>query len=44
MPEERMDQLLWFWSNESYDPATQEWRKDLTPEEAKKVAFWDANS
>ena len=43
MPENRLDMLLWLWGEETYDPATQEWRKDLTPEERRKVAEWGAN-
>lgn len=44
MTEERKDQLLWLWGEETNDPDTQEWRDDLTPEEEAKVAEWDANA
>lgn len=30
----------WFWA-ESNDPETEEWRKDLSKEEADLVAEWD---
>lgn len=39
--EERFDYLLWAWQEESEDPETQEWREELTEEEAKLVASWD---
>ena len=44
MTEERKNELLWLWGEETNDPDTQEWRDELTPEEAAKVAEWDANA
>lgn len=42
--EERKNELLWLWGEETNDPDTQEWREDLTPEEEAQVAEWDANA
>lgn len=39
--EERYEQLRWCWGEESEDPDTQEWRDELTSEEAKLVSSWD---
>lgn len=39
--EERYDELSWLWGEESNDPETQEWREELTEDEAKLVASWD---
>lgn len=38
---ERYDLLTWLWGEESDDPETQEWREELTPEEARLVSGWD---
>ena len=38
---ERWEQLQWFWGEESSDPDTQEWRDELTSEEAALVSSWD---
>ena len=38
---ERYEQLSWLWGEETSDPDTQEWRDELTAEEAELVASWD---
>jgi len=39
--EARMIELADNWNAETNDPETQEWRDDLTPEEAEIIADWD---
>ena len=39
--EARMIELADNWNAETNDPETEEWRDDLTPEEAKIIADWD---
>ena len=41
MTEERKSELYALWGNETNDPETEEWREDLTPEEATMVDEWD---
>lgn len=41
LTQERRDHLYWLWSEETEAPETQEWRDDLTPEEAVYVASLD---
>lgn len=38
---QRYDELLYLWGEETNDPETQEWREDLTIQEARLVASWD---
>lgn len=38
---EREDELYSYFLNESNDPASEEWRYELTDEEAELVARWD---
>lgn len=38
---EREDELFWLWGQENGDPETEEWREDLTGDEALLVAQWD---
>lgn len=38
---EREDELYYWFLNESNDPASEEWRYELTDEEAELVARWD---
>lgn len=38
---ERYDYLLWVWGEETDDPETQEWREELTLQEARLVSGWD---
>ena len=42
--QERYDELIWLWGEESNDPDTQEWREELTEEEAALVASWDRSA
>ena len=39
--EARMKELGDDWNAETNDPETEEWRDDLTPQEAKIIADWD---
>ena len=39
--EARMKELADNWNAETNDPETEEWRDDLTPEEAELIADWD---
>jgi hypothetical protein len=39
--EARMIELADNWNAETNDPETDEWRADLTPEEAKIIHDWD---
>lgn len=39
--DERKEALLDCWDNETNEAETQEWRDNLTEEEAKLVAEWD---
>lgn len=41
MTEERKSELYALWGNETNDPETEEWREDLTQEEAAMVDEWD---
>jgi len=43
MNEERIDELMRLWGNETGDPATEEWREELTSEEWALVERWDNN-
>ncbi len=38
---EREDELAWYWGNETNEVDTQEWRDELTADEAAMVAQWD---
>lgn len=38
---ERYEQLLWLWGEETNDPDTQDWRDELLPNERKLVDSWD---
>ena len=40
--EERRAWMDWCWNNETSDPETYEWRKELNAEEAALAASWDA--
>ena len=40
---ERLDEMDWYFWKETNDPESEEWREDLTPEEAEIVAAWDAD-
>ena len=42
MDENRRQELYDSWSAETNEPETEEWRDDLTPEEAALVDQWDA--
>ena len=39
--EARMKELADNWNAETNDPDTEEWRDDLTPQEAEIIADWD---
>ncbi len=39
--EARMKELADDWNEETNDPETEEWRDDLTPQEAKIIDDWD---
>lgn len=39
--EERLIALADNWNDETCDPETEEWREDLTAEEAAIIAGWD---
>lgn len=39
--EARMKELADNWNAETNDPETEEWRDDLTPQEAAIIADWD---
>lgn len=39
--EKRLKDMADDWNYETSDPETQEWRDDLTPEEARIVRDWD---
>lgn len=41
MTNERKEQLLDLWIDETNEEWTQEWREELTPEEAALVKKWD---
>lgn len=41
MTEERYQDLIWLWENETSSEETQEWREELTPEEEALVENWD---
>lgn len=41
---EREEDLSWYFWNETNDPETEEWREDLTPDEAAMVEQWDART
>lgn len=41
VPQEREDELYWLWGNETEDEETQEWRDELTADEAALVGQWD---
>lgn len=38
---ERMDELFEMWGSETIFPESEEWREDLSEEEARIVAIWD---
>ena len=38
---ERREQLLWLFENETNEDETQDWRDELTDEEADMVALWE---
>lgn len=38
---EREEELIWLWDNETEEPETQEWREDLTADEAVYVEQWE---
>ena len=38
---QRYDELFYLWNEESNDPGTQEWRDELTFDEARLVSSWD---
>lgn len=42
MTEERREDLLHLWWEETSEDWTQEWRDELTPEEAALVDSWDS--
>lgn len=39
--EERRAWMDWCWNNETSDPETYEWRKELNAEEAALAVSWD---
>ena len=39
--QEREEELLWYWCEETEDPETQEWSWDLTADEAAMVEQWE---
>lgn len=39
--EEREAELAWYMDHETEDPETEEWREELTPDEAAMVEQWD---
>ena len=39
--EERIAWMSWCWDNETSDPESYEWRKELSAEEAALVVSWD---
>lgn len=39
--EARIKELTDNWNAETNDPETEEWRDDLTPQEAEIIADWD---
>ena len=39
--QEREEELVWRWSEETEDPETQEWRWDLTADEDAMVEQWE---
>lgn len=39
---EREDEMYSWWLSENNDEISEEWRDDLTPEEERLVAVWDA--
>ena len=43
MTEERREELLYLWEHETNEDWTQEWRDELTPEEAALVDSWDSD-
>lgn len=38
---EREEELVWYWDNETNEADTQEWRDELSADEAAMVAQWD---
>ena len=38
---ERIDELFEMWGSETIFPESEEWREDLSEEEARIVAIWD---
>lgn len=41
VPPEREEELSWLFWNETNDPETEDWRDELTPDEAAMVEQWD---
>ena len=38
---DRLEEIQWFYDNETNDPDTQEWRDELSEEEEALVDEWD---